>query len=157
MSGQVTELIERLEAEIAEQKQIIEDLNIEAQKYREYILKLENEIEQKLTEEQYEARIDMLKARITELEKQNAHYELLINKERKELEKENAEWKKLEHWRLFELYKEAHSGDFQHLTKDNQHYSREELFKLAFTLGCAVRGKAEHVENLTYKSFEWLM
>ena len=47
MSGQVTELIERLEAEIAEQKQIIEDLNIEAQKYREDILKLENEMEEK--------------------------------------------------------------------------------------------------------------
>lgn len=50
MSGQVTELIERLEAEIAEQKQIIEDLNIEAQAYREYILKLEDALGRKKEE-----------------------------------------------------------------------------------------------------------
>lgn len=89
-------------------------------------------------------------------EKINDLKEKLENCPLKKVE-ENKEWKKLEHWRLFELYKKAHPGDFQHLTKDDQHYSREELFKLAFTLGCAVREKAEHVENLTYKSFEWLM
>mgnify|MGYP003290141514 FL=1 len=65
--------------------------------------------------------------------------------------------KKLEHWRLFDLYKKAHPNDYQHLIKDEQHYSREELFKIAFTLGCAVREKAENVENFTYKTFEWLM
>lgn len=47
MPGQVTEYIEELEAKIKEQDQIIEELNKEAQKYREYILKLENEMEEK--------------------------------------------------------------------------------------------------------------
>jgi hypothetical protein len=47
MPGQVTEYIEELEAKIKEQDQIIEELNKEAQKYREYILKLENEMEDK--------------------------------------------------------------------------------------------------------------
>ena len=47
MSGQVTELINKLEDEVAEQKRIIEELNKEAQAYREYILKLENEMEEK--------------------------------------------------------------------------------------------------------------
>lgn len=41
------ECIDELEAKIAEQDKIIEELNIEAQKYREYILKLENRLEDK--------------------------------------------------------------------------------------------------------------
>lgn len=65
--------------------------------------------------------------------------------------------KKLEHWRLFELYKKAHPGDFQHLVTDENHYSRKELFKTAFILGCAVREKAEGKEKLDYKDFEWLI
>ena len=65
--------------------------------------------------------------------------------------------KKLEHWRLFDLYKKAHPNDYQHLIKDEQHYTREELLKIAFMLGCAVREKAENTENFTYKSFEWLV
>ena len=51
MPGQVTEYIEELEAKIKEQDQIIEELNKEAQKYREYILKLENEMEEKIIRE----------------------------------------------------------------------------------------------------------